>query len=319
MSTYSMTSDDLIRAIKLQGFIPVHQSTFTNEDILVLADKEIALGMVPTVLRMHESYFQYTEKVDLQTNVTRYAIPYRAIGNKLCELAYEDNSGNIFEMTRITVDDLPWYNQSSYNQPYAFYIENNEICLTPGNASFGSGTKLRVTYYMRPNRLVELNKVGVISSIDRMTGVIQLESLPELFKITSKLDLISILSPNKTLDYDITPTAINSTSKTVTLNIDDIPTSLSVGDHVSLATQAAVPQIPSDLQFLLEQRVVSRCLEALGDMEGLASSNQKIVEMSQQAEALIDNRVEGAPMKISNRHSSLRGSILNRRNRFRGF
>jgi hypothetical protein len=59
---------------------------------------------------------------------------------------------------------------------------------------------------------------------------------------------------------------------------------------------------------MLAQRIACRCLEALGDTAGLQIANTKLAEMELKGMSLIDSRVEGAPMKVNNRHSFLRQS-----------
>lgn len=313
MSAY-MTSDKLIESVKRRASIPENQNTFQPEDFLAFADEEMNLGVVPSVLRMHEDYYLWTDNLPLVANQNRYAIPYRAIGNKLREVAYLDANGNVFEMTRIGVADIPYYNTSATsNGVYAYYIANNDIVLVPPNITLNSNSFLMVSYYIRPNSLVLLEDVAVISAIDRNTGILQVSNLPSDFNINQLVDLIKVKSPHKIIDFDIQPVAINSTSKTITLNISDIPDTLELGDHVCMATTTAIPQIPSDLHVLLAHRVATRCLEAQGDQEGLAAANQKLGELEQQTQVLIDSRVEDAPKKIVNRHSTLRSGLLSRR------
>lgn len=315
MASY-MTSTTLIASIKRRAMLPSNQATFQPADFLAFADEEMNLGLVPSVMKAHEDYFLYTQVVELQPNTTRYAIPYRAIGNKLREVAYQDGNGNVFEMTRIGIGDLPYYNQATSERAYAFYIENNEVVLTPSSFAPAPNTFIRLTYYIRPNSLVPLDQVAVITSVDRTTGVVQLSNLPSAFSVNMLLDLIKVQSPNKTLNFDITPMSINSTSKTITFELADIPANLAPGDHVCLAQECAVPQIPSDLHVVLAHRVAARCLEALGDTEGLATANQKLGELEAQMEILIDNRVDDAPRKVFNRHSTLRGGLSTKRRRF---
>jgi hypothetical protein len=311
-----MTSDTLIASVKRRQLIPSNQNTFKNEDFLAFADEEMNLGIVPALMSQQEDYMLYTDTIEIAPNQLRFAIPYRAIGNKLREVAYQDNNGNVYEMTRIGVGDLPYYNASSgYNRPYAFYVENNEIVFAPTTQPVSSNTFLRVSYYIRPNSLVMMDKVGVITSIDRTTGLIQLSNLPTDFNANLKYDLVKVQSPNKTLKFDIVPTALNTTSKTITLATTDIPDTLAIGDHVCQATQCAIPQIPSDLHVVLAHRVSARCLEALGDTEGLQAANQKLAEMESKMVTLTNDRVDDAPRKVVNRHASLR-SGLSRSSRF---
>lgn len=312
-----MTSNDIIASVKRRIMVPLNQATFEESDLLAFADEEMSLGLVPSILVVHEDYLMFTETVPMVDSVTRYQIPYRSVGNKLREISFQDQSGNVYEMTRIGVADVPFYNVTSAGaRAYAFYVENNEIVLTPQNAGPFVNSNLLMTYYMRPSTLVLLDEVAVISSIDRDTGIIQLSNLPEDFVITEVFDLIKVQSPNKILNFDVSAVSINSTSKTITLDPDDIPASLAAGDHIALSEESAIPQVPSDLHVVLAHRVATRVLEAIGDTEGLQNANQKLGEMEKKTQALIDNRVEDAPMKINNRNSILR-SGLSSRTRFR--
>jgi hypothetical protein len=315
------TSADIIASVKRRIAMPEQQSTFNEEDLLAFANEEMNLGLVPSVLTMHEDYFLYTEKIPLVGNQNNYTIPYRAIGNKLREVSFQDSNGNVFEMTRIGVGDLPYYqnNLATNSNVYAFYVQNNEIVLAPANTNFPGNTYLSVSYYIRPNSLVDVAQVGVISSINTTTGEIQLTNFPTAFNGNQKYDLMMLRSPHKTLKFDISAVSVNSTSKTITLNVSDIPSNLSVGDHIALAEQCCIPQIPSDLHVVLAHRVAARCLEAQGDTEGLQNANAKLAEFEQKTQTLIDNRVEDAPMKLVNRHGFVRSGLSSRNSRRRGF
>lgn len=313
-----MTSDKLIESVKRRSAVPVSQITFTNEDFLAFADEEMAMGLVPAILRQHEDYLGYTESIALEADKKRYAIPYRAIGNKLSEVSYRDSNGNVYEMTRIEKDALPYYNgYSTSTNVYAFYVENNEVVLVPDSIVPSANATLDMSFYMRPNSLVMLEKVSVITNIDRTTGQISVTNIPSEYSVTKMFDMYQFRSPHKTLDYDLTATAVDPTTNTITFALADIPSNLVVGDHVSLAEQAAIPQVPADLHVVLAHRVAARCLESMGDLEGLQAANTKLAELEKQTETVIDDRVEGAPRKIVNRHSSLRTGLYARNYRFR--
>jgi hypothetical protein len=302
-----MTSDALIASVKRRALVPGSQATFENADFLAFADEEMSIGLVPSVIQMQEDYLMYSEAIPLVSGTSRYTIPYRSIGSKLREVSFQDQNGNVFQMTRIGVGDLPEYNVSSGSRANAFYVENNDIVLVPANNTFAADTSLLMTYYMRPNTLVMLDAVAVVTSVNRTTGVVQLENMPEDFDISELFDIIKVRSTNKTLDYDITATALNVTAKTITFALADIPASLEAGDHIALAEECAIPQVPSDLHVVLAHRVAARVLEALGDLEGLATANQKLGEMEAKTQIVIDNRVKDAPRKIVNRNGFFRG------------
>jgi hypothetical protein len=301
----------------------VSQSTFTNDDFLELANEEISLGILPSMLRLHEDYLLYTEEVPLVSGQSNYSIPARAIGNKLREISFKDTNGNIFEMTRIGVGDLPFYNSTySTNQVYAYYIENNEVVLAPTITGAVSGS-LMMSYYLRPNALVLEDRSAKILSINTLTGTLIVDAVPTTFSTADsngqsiKYDLIKSTSPFITSAASIIPSTINSVTKEIVFDPDDLPTGLAVGDYVNFEHESIIPQIPQDLHVVLAHRVATRCLEALGDAQGLQIANQKLAEMEQNTTNLIDNRVEDSPKKIVNRHSMLRQGLYKRNGRIR--
>jgi len=319
-----MTSNELINSIKRRALLPSSQSTFSNTDFLELANEELSLGMLPSILRLHEDYLLYTEEVELEDSVSRYSIPSRAIGNKLREISFKDTNGNIFEMTRIGIQDLSEYNTTyTTTMIKTFYVENNEIVLVPTINGSVSGS-LMMSYYLRPNALVEEDRAARILSINTVTGTLIVEDMPDSFSTADsngqdvKYDLIKSSSPFITLQASIVPTTVNSTTNEITFDPADLPSSLAIGDYVNFEHECIIPQVPQDLHVVLAHRVAARCLEALGDAQGLQLANQKLAEMEMNTTNLIDNRVEEAPKKIVNRHSGLKSGLYRKRWQSRG-
>lgn len=305
-----LTTDTLIDSVKRRAMIPETQQTFQEADFLAFANEEMDLGIIPHVLSFHEEYFVRTDLVTLESDTVRYTIPERAVGTKLRDLAYQDTGGNIFEMSRIKIDDLPSYQNNSIQNNYTlFYVEGNDIVLLPpvNNTPVGS---LRFTYYLRPSELVSQNQVAIITSINTVTGEIMVDAIPDAFTLSTDLDIVQTKSPHKILEMDVLATAFNTSSNIITFALDDLPSGLVIGDHIALSEQTIVPQVPSDLHSMLAQRVAARCLEALGDTQGLSSANTKLTEMEAKTGTIIENRVEGAPLKVVNRHSMLKRKKL---------
>jgi hypothetical protein len=94
-----------------------------------------------------------------------------------------------------------------------------------------------------------------------------------------------------------------------------IPDKLAKNDTIALPEQSAVPQIPVELHALLAQRVTMRCLESLGDVQGLQAAAAKLADMEQKTGAIIDNRVESAPIKIVPRHTTVKRNAFKKTNR----
>ena len=305
MSNYFYTSTELIASIKRRAMVPESQSTFSEQDFLDFATEEMNMGIVPTVLQLHEDYYLYEVIIPLVDGQVKYQIPYRAIGNKVRDVALVDVNNNYSLMTRIGIGDIPNYNYSS--NVYAYYIASNEICLVPQTQSQTfNGCSLSVSIYLRPNGLVPSDEVALISDINRTTGVITVSNFPTAFSQTALVDFIQYQSPHKIITYDVQASAMSSAGLTITFALADIPDELLIGDRICLATQTDIPQIPSDMHVILSARVASRLLEAIGDTEGLQNANQKLAEMESKTPILINNRVDDSPRKIVNRNATIR-------------
>lgn len=299
--------------------IPSDQNTFTDEDFLEMLNEEIQYFGVPHLLKTHEEYLLVSQDFTLTEGKRKYDIPYRALGNKLRELSYisgvsgltgTDTGDQVFELSRISVDDLPDYNNYSTSRyAQAFYLENNQVVLL-GELPVAD-TVLRMHFYLRPNTFVSEDRTGVIQSIDTANGVVTVESFPDAFTSSPDMDFVKHQSPNVILKFDAVPTAVDATTRSITFAPADLPDGLQVGDYLNVAQETIVPQLPVELHAILAQRVAVAALEALGDQEGLATAMRRLEMMEKSSNDIIDNRVEGAPEKITNRHGTLREATMN--------
>lgn len=312
-SKASLTSTKLLKSIKTRCMVPTSNMTFSDEDLLDFANEEMLIGLVPTILQMKDEYLVYKENVALQVGQRNYTIPERALGSKLREVSYWDGT-NEFEMTQVNLDEK--YIGIGLSRQFGFmrqfYVQGSDIIPYPeiGPTDLVSGS-LNMYYYIRPNGLVKDANVGVIKSINRTTGDIVLSSIPSSYSMDVNYDFIRIRSPHAILKIDIVPLNINTTTKTITVAPESIPLDLQVGDHMPIAGESCIPNIPTELHAILAQRVACRILEAIGDSNSLQNANNKLQEMEGKAGIILDARVEGAVHKIINR-----GILRNIRGRF---
>lgn len=317
MSSY-YTSERLIASVKRRISTPTNQNTFTDADILAFADEELSLGVLPAMMSLHEDYLLFKQDFPLLEGVSEYQIPYRAVGNKLYDLQFKDASGNILYMSRTTKADQPSFNgRYTLNTTYAYYVMNNRIGLLPAITGGVTGS-LRFIYYMRSSSLVKTTEVSIITNINRTTGEILVNNVPDTFSTNTPIDFYKYRSPHNILAIDTIPTSVNAAAKTIIFSVDAIPDELEVGDHIALAEQCAIPQIPSDLHVFLAQKTAERILEAQGDVEGLKIAQAKSAEMEVRAGTIIDNRVDESPTKLINRRGILQSGLISRLYRRRG-
>ena len=183
-----MTTDDLIAAVKRKISFPVSQNTFSEDDIIQFANEEMFIAQVPSVLQYHEEYFVCRVQTPLVTNISRYQIPNRAIGMKLRDLMWSDSSGNYFEMTRVNSDDRAFFQRNvGANQAiHKFYLEGNDVVLTPGVVGGPTGS-LNFFIYLRPNQLVSNSRARIINSFSRGINYDETKvNIGDKFTITTK-------------------------------------------------------------------------------------------------------------------------------------
>lgn len=331
MSKFYYTSTQLLASIKRRAFVPESQTTFSDQDFLDFATEEMNMGIVPTVIEAQQDYYLYEELIPIETGVKAYDIPYRAIGNKIRDISFIDSSGSRSLMTRMGLADQVYNNTVRADKPYAYFMTGAAINLiVDENTIVNNGSSLAVSYYLRPNTLVPNDEVSVIQSmslvvIDPSTTVLQIETtgtLPEAFETGTLFDIIKAKSPHNVVKFDLEVYSVNMSNNLIQFISSQFPANytdlIKAGDFVALATETCVPQIPSDMHVMLAVRVASQILQALGDTEGLATSNTKLGELQANTKTLITERVEDSPMKIVNRNSTIRRSRSYRGFRGRG-
>lgn len=300
-----MTASKLIRSIKRKSMIPEDQDTFDNQDFLEMINEEIQTSALPHLLTVHEEYLVYYVDVPFVEGQQSYRIPARSVGNRLRDLHFVDAEGDIIrEAARISLEEIPEYkysNSSTYTG--LFYVQNNKVVLI-GSAP-QSNSFLRMYFYLSPSEVVNESDTAVISAIDRVNGVISLSTFPSNFSTSTQFDFVSSKNPNNLVSFDVDVTSTDNVTKTITLPAANISDDLEVGDYACLPEQTPVPQLPSELHSTLAQRVAISCLEALSDTEGLNLAQRKLMESERHTWDLVDNRVEGANQKMSNRHGTL--------------
>lgn len=293
----SYSTTDLLASIKRRCLVPTSQITFLDPDLLAFANEELQMQIVPMMMSMREDYFVTSMDYTLVAGQQNYAIPVRAIGMKLRDAVYVDNNGNISNLSRVALDDVPYFTQNpSPGIPQSFFFEANDVMLFP-TPSATNGV-VRLFYFQRPSDLVATSAVGTIVGISGNT--VTVNQVPATFLNGVLCDFVKGSPGFGTLATD---TAITNIASTV-LTFSSLPSNLAIGDYVCLAMQSAVAQVPVELQPLLAQRVAIKLLEAIGSPT-IQTAQAKLTEMEANISMLLSNRIEGEPTKIQSPNSIL--------------
>ena len=301
MALPAYATEQLIENIKRRCSVPTSQLTYTDQDFTDLANDELQGEVVPLMMSCREEYFvTYT---DVSTVASGYIeFPADAIGAKLRSVCYYQDTQplTLINLPRLDLDTISGVGYANLTNVVGFYIEGNNLCLYPNNA-VPVGTQIRIYYYKRSLYLAAPLSYGQIVSIDTLNSQVVLDFVPAAWVAGTELNAV-LSTPN----FSLTSSAIevvSVSSPTVTLNN---VTGLSVGDYISERGYSAIPQVPIEAHAYLAQLTAAKCLEGLGDTQGMKNAMDKAMLLKDKLLVMVSNRVDGSGKKVLNPTGGLR-------------
>jgi len=178
---------------------------------------------------------------------------------------------------------------------------------TNGVVSATNGTPSTATVVLTyPNLSLSISTSNTAGFTIPDTTCVEFTSIPSNIIESEPIDFLQTAGGHRTYSYDITIPTGGISGNTIEFTSTDVPEDLVVGDYICLAQECIIPQIPTDLHNLLAERTGGEVLQSIGDQAGLAATKNKVQEMERSQGNLVDRRVDGAPQKVTNRHSLLR-------------
>lgn len=135
---------------------------------------------------------------------------------------------------------------------------------------------------------------------------IKFTSIPDIIVEHELVDLSKTKGGHNMVNYDITIDQGTISGTTILFNSTDIPYNFEIGDYLTLANESIIPGIPSEFHSNLVNRACVAILQGQGDIEGAKDMNQRNKANSEKQNVYGQNRNEGSPSKIMNRHTILR-------------
>jgi hypothetical protein len=284
MATFDTTR--LVDQITIKGCLA--DGSYTTQEILDLAYDALLSEIVPLVVLRREEFYVRTIDISIVSGKADYDIPYRALGGTLREVKLV-NSNNFFHIERI---DPKKIDRTHTGQPYRFYVQGNKIYLHPEPTD--TTFTLRLSYFLRPSRLVPTSECGQISAINGQTLTI---TLPDSWEVSNTFDIVKGKPGYDILGMDLAINAISGSDITFT---SDLPSDIAVGDWVCLAEETCFPFLPPEGHIALIQCATTAALEAIGD-PAQAQSQAKAEYQKKVFESLISVRIQGQPKSFGTR------------------
>jgi hypothetical protein len=170
-----------------------------------------------------------------------------------------------------------------------------------------SSNVVTITYEERNTLITTTNTTAFAI---QQTITLNTTDVPTDIVAGSLVDILQTDGGHSTLAIDVKliPNSVSLTGLTFTES--QLPADFVVGDYVCARYECIIPQIPTDLHMLLGERTAVRILQSLGDKEAAKEGTEKIDRLEFKQATIIDNRSEGAPMKVVNRSGLLHSARI---------
>ncbi len=279
----------LIAQVKLRANIPTSQNTFSDTDILDVANDCMLSDICPWLIGLREEFFLRNFDQNIIGLQSAYKVTDRSLGNTLREVQVVRNGG-LIPLDRKDVEELV---STSTGTPSSFALIGGDIVLYPTPSS--TVDTLRQVYFMRPGKLVPAANAAQVLSVNFVTNTVTFANpFPATFS-TSSLDLIRNKSGFEHLGLDMT--VASSTTTTITFN-GTLPTNLAANDWVAVSGESPIPQLPMECHVLLIQSTATVLLESLGQLDQSQNSAAKTEALRKSITVMLSNRIQGAPRRI---------------------
>jgi hypothetical protein len=260
----NFTADLFIDQVKIKATLP--QGRYEDDEILEVAYDVLMSQVVPLILDLREEYYVASESQAITASQAEYPIPHQAFGLMLREVkrVYNREIQNLYQL------DPSEITTTSTGTPTSFYLEGQSVVLYPTPQST-DGSTLKLSYYKTPSKPVLTSSAALITNIDRDTGIVT-ATPPTSWSGSDTFDFVSRKNGHKTLAAEKSATL---TTTTLQFSTSDIPSTLEVGDYITLTGEAPYIQVPDNCFALMVQLTANELLEDMGDQGPLQIGIQK--------------------------------------------
>jgi hypothetical protein len=298
----SYTTADLVNNIKLIGHVPTGNNTFTESNLITLADRELQTPIMKQILSTRGGYYLTYQDYDAASDGL-FMIPGDAIAGALANVEL------VQDPTIIPVNLIEESEQFSTNSPtstsYGFFMRGNYVQILP-TPPIGV---CRLWYFKRPSKLIATSQACQVTAVNG--AVISVASIPTTIVVGNSVDVLGDQPPFNILG-ERTITDITGTD----ITLDEEVTTVAIGDWIALHDQTCVPQIPVEFRTLLEQRVVVKIYELQGYLDKMKAAEMKLEELEKATFNLITPRVKSQTKIISPVNGGFLAGNSNRMNNF---
>lgn len=318
-----MNTDELVKAVRHSGLISDYDSEWTDEQILIEADQVLIETFAEALSKLRAGHWKKYKIVPLVQGQDFYQLPPRALAQSLQAVEISSNGKDWDHITVLTDSQATDIGGTEMGSPRAYVCESDGLRLIPRPGVDGH---LRMTYLLRPPKLVSLEELSPIITVIEVTPTSVLVQVPE----GSGLD--AFRTPGHT-DYDrgqfigdfqrtsgshemsMVDAELKSQEQHPTITDEyyftfyNDHTRVLPGDLMVPLDQAPYPVLPAELHRALADATASAIWRSRGDYEKADRLAQRADIAIKRVVNMSTPRVKNAPFIWWNKNSYLRRNI----------
>lgn len=300
-------TEDLVEQIKDNTSTEFAQGRFSRDTVINLCNQETIKRIRPIVSDLQAEFFVVNKTVALALGTQKIRLPKRAAARGLRDL-YLLVGTTRYPLDQMTRESSILAETTDQGVPTGFYFDADTITL---NCPVSVACTLVLLLEASPGQLVLSSSVTTVTSVDFTSGVVTVAGTPSGYGGTVEYDFVEQLGfGNAALAIGVTPLTVVGTTYTFTAS--ELPTTLRVGDYLTLAGRTPVPNMPDEAVVALIHAVSCRIFKMRGDTQMLGAEQAELTNSIIYLERALADRAEGARTTIVPSSSLLRTSRFRR-------
>ncbi len=301
MPGVNYTTESLIASIKRRITLPDAQNLYSSDDLIAFMGDELSSTIIPLIHSVQQEYWVQKIDVSLVQNQTNYTIPIRGITNGLRLVTLLDNNNNEIAYPLLrpenTASSYNWMSPYSTSTLTGFYMEGDHIVMFPNSVVTNPVNTVRFRIERQPSQLCSVNQAAQITNI--VGSVVTVNLVPSDWTTTLTFDIQNGQPQFQPKGDDLTVSNVDIGLSQMTF--DSLPSTVVVGDWISVANTSVIPQIPYQMFPYLAQCVANLCMAGMADSEPYQDGVRKIALMKEDLLKLMQPRDMGNVQTIVNR------------------
>lgn len=295
-----VTTTTFLSRVKAAALVPTHQITYTDADILDLANEEMDNLIIPKIISLREDFFVTRTDVDVLTGVDTLEIPERAVGRTIREIKLlQTTSTRPYSLYRESItNDFAFSTEAGL--PKYHYFQGDQIKISPvPDQDYGV---YQLFWEIRPSRLVTTTDVGIITSVSSTSVTVQ-QNLNSAITTNAIVDLVKATAGYSPVYIDKVigsiSTGLGPKVATITgFSVSDPITGIVAGDRLTLAFESDVIQMPDEAVACLVQATALRIVNNLATADQVSYIEKLLARNLDSLNRSLAPRNEAASFKI---------------------